>query len=232
MSEKLGKAIKVAREAKDLDQVMLGKQLGVTKSAVNQWESGKNVPDRKRQSKLAQLLDLDPAMIHALATGEEWPPAPVQISMLDEVPSRPADNQPAPQSQPPTRPDLPVWSAVEGGDDGAIILTDHPIDYIWRPDDMKQVRDGLAFYVVGSSMSPAIDHGDLVVVNPSKPIKGGVDCVFIHEQADGTMLGLVKRLVRHSPDRWVVKQFDPAKQFELSRAKWTKAWRIVEKRYG
>jgi len=130
------------------------------------------------------------------------------------------------------RPDLPVWAAVEGGEDGAVILTSAPIDYIRRSERLIQVKDAFAFYVIGSSMSPAIDHGDQVVVHPTKPVRGGSDAVFIRELPDGTMVGLIKRLIRSTGDRWIVRQFEPEKQFELSKAKWPRAWLIVEKRYG
>jgi phage repressor protein C with HTH and peptisase S24 domain len=81
-------------------------------------------------------------------------------------------------------------------------------------------------------MSPAIEHGDQVVVNPVVPVRPGADCVFLHEDGNGTMMALVKRLLRQSAEHWRVRQFNPPRDFDLSKKKWTKALVITEKRYG
>jgi phage repressor protein C with HTH and peptisase S24 domain len=81
-------------------------------------------------------------------------------------------------------------------------------------------------------MSPAIEHGDQVVVNPAIPPRPGCDCVFIHDDGDGQMRALVKRLVKSNADSWRVKQFNPAKEFDLPKRRWPKAMMITEKRYG
>lgn len=221
----IGKQIEAAMIRANKKPVDIARHLNITESAVSQWFAKDAGPKTARLGDLAEYLE---TTVDFLTRDT----APTQGALFSPREPQTADAASSMRPSAPTRPDLPVWAAVEGGEDGAIIITSEPIDYIWRPDDMIRTRDGWAFYVIGSSMSPAIDHGDLVVVNPAKPIKGGVDCVFVHEQEDGTLLGMVKRLVRANSDRWTVKQFEPAKQFDLSRKKWAKAWRIVEKRYG
>jgi phage repressor protein C with HTH and peptisase S24 domain len=81
-------------------------------------------------------------------------------------------------------------------------------------------------------MSPAIEHGDQVVVNPSLLPAVGKDHVFLQTQEDGTILALVKRLLRVGSSSWRVRQFNPPKDFELPKAKWAKALMISEKRVG
>lgn len=46
------------------------------------------------------------------------------------------------------------------------------------------------------------------------------------------MLALVKRLLRHTADHWRVRQFNPPRDFDLSKKKWSRALVITEKRYG
>jgi len=133
---------------------------------------------------------------------------------------------------PSGRPDVPVWASARAGDEGAIILTPDPIDYIRRSERMQGVKDPFAFYVVGGSMSPAIEHGDQVVVNPSLPVRPGVDCVFIQELPDGTRLALVKRLLRQTAKVWHVRQFDPRKDYDLPKSKWRVAYMAPEVRRG
>ena len=224
MSE-LGDAIRAGRERTGLTQAELAGEFGISKSAVNQWESGKNVPDARKLGRLVQLLGLDPAVAAGVpqetrgahAAGVDGNPSPTRL--LRESPTG-------------GRPDIPVWASAEAGHDGAMVLVNDPIDYIRRSERMLGVRHPFAFYVIGTSMSPAIEHGDQVVIHPGMPPQPGRDHVFLQQQPDGTMLALVKRLVRPTTTAWKVRQFNPARDFELSRSKWSKALMITEKRVG
>jgi phage repressor protein C with HTH and peptisase S24 domain len=81
-------------------------------------------------------------------------------------------------------------------------------------------------------MNPAIEHGDQVIVNPSLLPTPGKDHVFLQTEEDGTILALVKRLLRVGATSWKVRQYNPEKDFELPKAKWAKALMITEKRMG
>ena len=124
--------------------------------------------------------------------------------------------------------DLPVYASAEGGG-GAIIITSEPMDFIRRPEPLLSVRDGYACYVIGDSMSPAYEQGDLLLVHPGRPARPGDDCAFIHDQGDGTQQALVKRLLRSTTEKWRVRQFTPAKDFDLDRSQWHKVQLIVGK---
>ena len=97
MSE-LGDAIRAAREAKHLSQVALAQYFGISKSAVNQWESGKNIPDQRKIAALAEKLELDPALLVRLAGIPAAGGTPVAV--MSPVPT------------PPGRPDIPVWASA------------------------------------------------------------------------------------------------------------------------
>src|SRR5438477_6743677 len=150
----LSEAIRAGRLAKGMDQVQLAAAFGITKSAVNQWESGKNVPDQRKLAKLVEILELDPAVAVGLPSRAGETP---RVAYSRELP-------------PDSRPDIPVWASAQAGQDGALILTPDPIDFIHRSERLRGVRNPFAFYVVGTSMSPAIEHGDQVVVNPAIPV--------------------------------------------------------------
>jgi phage repressor protein C with HTH and peptisase S24 domain len=125
-----------------------------------------------------------------------------------------------------------VWAAAQAGEDGALILVPDPVDYIYRSERMRGVRNPFAFQIVGSSMSPALEHGDQVVINPALLVRPGVDCVFIQQQRDGTFLALVKRLLRQTADSWHVRQYDPRRDFDLAKKKWPRAHVVAEIRRG
>lgn len=194
-------------------QAGLARAMGKDAAAVNRMLKG------DRQIKLSEV----PAILGYLeAVPPGGDPTKAYTQMVKRLPP-PAEQGPA---------EVPVWASAEAGSDGAMVLTSEPIDYIRRSERMQGVKNPFAFYVIGSSMSPAIEHGDQVVVNPAVPVRPGVDCVFVHEDGSGTMLALVKRLLRSGPDSWRVRQFNPAKDFDLSKKKWAKALCITEKRYG
>jgi phage repressor protein C with HTH and peptisase S24 domain len=126
------------------------------------------------------------------------------------------------------RADLPVYASAEGGG-GAIIITNEPIDYVRRPEPLLSVRDSYGCYVIGDSMSPAYEQGDLLLIHPGRPVRPNDDCVFVRDPGDGSQHALVKRLLRITPEKWRVRQFNPARDFDLDRGQWQKVQLIVGK---
>lgn len=228
----LGKVIKAARVAKGLTQDDVGRAFGVTKSAVNQWESGKNVPDGRKLHRLAEILGLDPATILAASRSPGVEPPPLFPSPPPRPPASTAALDRGPATAPGLAipgPDIPVWASVAAGNgEGMMILTDTPIDYIRRSDHIANAVDPFAFYIVGDSMEERFYQGDQVVVNRSLPLRPGDDCVFIAQGEDGQLRGLVKRLMRSTAETWKVRQLNPRKDFDLPKRPWSKAYRIVE----
>jgi transcriptional regulator with XRE-family HTH domain len=80
----LGDAIRAAREARRLSQAALARYFAITRSAVNQWESGKNIPDLRKLSALAEILELDPALLVHLASlrASPEPPEPQAVRVV------------------------------------------------------------------------------------------------------------------------------------------------------
>ena len=181
------------------------------------------------QAGLARALGKDAAAVNRMLKGDRQIKAnelPVIAAYLNSTPPG-TDEQGYPLSiravqQGGDRADVAVWASAEAGADGAMVLTSEPIDYIRRSERMQGVKNPFAFYVIGTSMSPAIEHGDQVVVNPAIPPRPGCDCVFIHDDGDGSMRALVKRLVKSNADSWRVKQYNPAKEFDLPKRRWPK----------
>jgi phage repressor protein C with HTH and peptisase S24 domain len=191
------------------------------------------------QAGLARALGKDAAAVNRMLKGERLIKANEIPAILGYLKATPPDDGTGlysqaiqPMAQSSDKPDVPVWASAEAGSDGSIVLTTEPIDYIRRSERMQGVKSPFAFYVIGASMSPAIEHGDQVVVNPAIPARPGTDCVFIHEDGTGTMLALVKRLLKSTTDHWRVRQYNPPKDFDLPKKKWAKALCITEKRYG
>ncbi len=66
--KQMGGRIHQLRQKKELTQVALAEELGVTSQAISKWERGQSFPDVSRLDELAELLDVTVAY---LLTGEE-----------------------------------------------------------------------------------------------------------------------------------------------------------------
>lgn len=63
----IGETIKIRREELGLDQLELGRQVGVGQQTVSRWETGAAVPKANRLAVLAEVLQLDSEYVHRMA---------------------------------------------------------------------------------------------------------------------------------------------------------------------
>ena len=112
-----------------------------------------------------------------------------------------------------------------------MIVDATPIDWVARAEPLLNVRDGFAVYVVGESMEPAYRQGDMILVHPTRPPYRGADVLLTRRLEDGTLAAMIKELVRWTAEVWVVRQHNPAREFELDRADWQQV-QVVEGRYN
>lgn len=208
-SQPIGRRVRDARIALGMSQDDLAKAAGTTQTTVEKIENSKSTRSR-----------FLPAVFSVLRLPLEEL-APSGATVLGSTIAR---RVPPPVTS--TR-DLPVYSSAEGGPGGTIFSTD-PIDYVVRPDPLANVKAGYAMYVVGDSMSPAFEQGDLILINPSLPYRGGDD-VLIYRVEDGAYQAAVKRLRRATPDAWQLEQFNPAKNLSLPRRDWPTCHVIIGK---
>jgi transcriptional regulator with XRE-family HTH domain len=128
--------------------------------------------------------------------------------------------------------DLPVHAAAEGGK-GHIIVTSDPVEWVMRPAPLATVRGGYGLIIVGESMCPEFEPGDIALVNPHLPSVPDTTCVFYSEVNEGSVRASVKRLIRVAADAWLVRQWNPPAgdkpDFKLPRSEWPKAHRTVGK---
>lgn len=126
---------------------------------------------------------------------------------------------------------IPVYSAAEGGT-GVMVVSTDPIDRVMRPWFMREVRDGFAVLIVGESMEPAFEAGDLAIVNPRLPAVRNKTMIFTTSTEGGEFKASIKRLLRWDADHWFVRQFNEPKDFALPRREWPNALRVVGKLEG
>jgi len=205
----IGKRIESAMIRAGKKPVDVAKRLKITESAVSQWFAKDTGPKSVRLSELASFLG---TTVDSLITDQEG-----------SLGAPPSGAMPPPMALSAGRPDLAVYASAAGGPEGAWVLSGDAIAWIHRDQRLVGVRDAFACYVVGESMFPAYEHGNLLLVNPAVPPNAGDDCLLIQEASDGARYALIKRLVRFNSTSWTVKQWNPDKTFSLPRKEWQRA---------
>ncbi len=164
-------------------------------------------PRRDTLEKLAGVLECS---FEWLATGR-GPMEPLPDSGIygDGGPAMPAREQ-MPQ-------DIPVMGTAAGGLAGAFQMqSGQAIDHVRRPPGIASAIDVYAIYVVGDSMVPRFEEGELVYVSGKRPARPG-DYVIVQtrDEAD-EVTAWCKKLVRRDARNIELEQFNPAKSFSLS----------------
>lgn len=126
---------------------------------------------------------------------------------------------------------FPVFAAARGGAEGHQIVTFEPIDYVKRPQFLENVKDAYALYIMGDSMVPAFEQGDMALVHPHLPPARDKNVVLYHVPpfTDAEAEAMVKRLVGFDDRDWNLRQYQPAKDFTVTRSDWRYCHRIVGK---
>lgn len=127
---------------------------------------------------------------------------------------------------------MPVYAAAMGGD-GHILVSFEQIDEIKRPAELENVKGGYGLLIKGDSMVPAINEGDLALVNPHLPPLRGANAILYHTPPEGgDAEAIVKQLVNWTDREWHLKQWNPLLEFSEFRADWPICHRLVGTYYG
>lgn len=119
--------------------------------------------------------------------------------------------------------DLPVMGAVKGGSEGFYFNEGEPKEFVTRPSGLDGVANAFALYVDGDSMEPRYFAGEILYVNPNRPVTR--NCFVAVELQDGQ--GLIKQFVKRSDDTVVLRQFNPAKDLRLAAGTVKRMYRIT-----
>lgn len=112
---------------------------------------------------------------------------------------------------------LEVRGMAEGGPDGWNLWNGDVIQYIARPANLIGVNGAYAVYILGTSMEPRYNQGELAHIHPSKPVTPG--CFVLVQKKPKTAgeppYAVIKRLVRRSGSKIVLASLSPAREFEI-----------------
>ena len=158
------------RRRRKLTQATIATALGVSQSAVAQWEAGRSFPAPELAAKIEKLTG-----VRFLAEDREL-----------------AQNRGALEK----RGRLRIIGLPAPGDDERILVDDEPHGEIVAPPQLEGVAEARAVYVRGRSMEPRYYPGEIVYLNPLRPPNPG-DFVFLtlREPGFAAAVGYVRQYV-------------------------------------
>lgn len=238
---RVGRLLAQARDDKGWSLQAVADRLGVSRSAVNQWELGITQPDNDRVPEVLGLLSIDAntymqAVDHDSRKSASAPQRDIDAERSQKARSlREADSREmprrgrlrgdasafAPVRSPPD--ELPVYGAQEIGG-GAMKLTQTAVE---DTQPVPYSAEAFDVYVASDSMSPAYERGDRVRIFPSRPITPGRDVLLLSAPLQDGADAAIRRLVEITETHWVCKQWNPERETKLSRKDWPIAYRIV-----
>lgn len=210
-SNDIGTIVRAAREKAGLTQAELAQRVGAKQQTIGKIEDGIT---KKSSYLLAISMQLGiPG--EKLAVGKR----PTTVTKI-----------PAAELLTDKR-DLPIHSSARGGR-GELIVSTEPIEYLLRPEPLEGVLKGYGIRIVGESMMPELDEGDIALVHPHLLPARDQTCVFYSEM-HGEARAIIKRLVRFTDTLWHVRQWNPPAgekaDYTLPRKEWTICHRVVGK---
>lgn len=217
MPETMGDRLRRARKFAKLNQDQLAESLGVNQTTVSRWENGDGALEEETSRRIVELTKVNWLWFWA-GEGEMAPGHKNDIRDQFSLAQMARDIPKSSYAVHDLPPDIPVYGVAACGDDGCFILnTGVPIDYTRRGPGIQRLSGVFAVYISGDSMSPWKESGQLVYVDPHRPVSIN-DYILIELRPDGDgepPRAYIKRLVRRSASSVTVKQFSPEKTFDL-----------------
>ena len=123
---------------------------------------------------------------------------------------------------------LPVRGTAVGGDEGDFIFNGEEVDYVSRLPSLSGVKEAFALYITGDSMFPRFEHGDTAIVHPGRPLEPGKDVIVeLHGQDGEPGPCFLKRLVRRSGGKVILRQFNPDGEIDIDSKRVKAIFRVL-----
>lgn len=198
--------IREIRKARGMTLKQLADQIGVTEVSASRYEKEDQRLTLPLLHKIAAALDCTPADLMGEAGGDSGPapkpPVPTHDVDLASIRDLPGVTTMAR--------DLPVQGTAAGGDNGDFELNGQTVDYVRRPPALAGLANAFAIYLVGDSMEPRFEAGNLLFVHPGRPVSPGCDVLIeLHAEHGETGHCMVKTLVRQTAGKYILKQYNP-----------------------
>ena len=218
--------LKEAMDEAGMGKADLARRSGVPYDSVSKYvDGGVEAPRGDRLKRLAEALE-----VNRLWLTEGVGPKRNGVNLMTNTniaePSQDAHSDTFQSSWPR---DVPVYGTAAGNDAGAVQLNEgEVVDLVRRPPGLVGARRVYGLYVVGDSMVPKFEPGELIYVHPDRPCRPG-DYVVVQIQAADhePAQTFVKRLKRRTERVLHLTQFNPETTMELDSTRVVAIHRIL-----
>ena len=204
-----------------LNMSQVSTRLGRNRAYIHQFiDRGipKRLPGAVR-SQLAEILDVDEGRL--VPPGVKWTaPAKSQRPRSEAEGFRPETTGSN---------DIPILGTAFGSEAAAdFMFNGEVIDYIRCPPALAKAKGCFAIRVVGDSMIPRFEPGNIVVVQAGRvPSVNDYVVIELNGKDGGPGPGFIKRLIAYSSDHIVCEQFNPRKKLEFKIGDIKTLYRVV-----
>lgn len=244
----VAKNLRLLRRIRGLTLEELSEQVGISVSYLSRIESGNRRVTEPLLLKLSELLQCDPTEILSDTPPEKQIASlgfssltfqrhnsPEKVSELMSLLEKVAGQL---QSNTLTTQQLPIFTshyfknAALPHDDTAVsssldgVPLNEPSDWLPCPPELSQVKTAFAYYVVNKEMSPRYNPGDVVFVNPQKPLMPGC-YVLLLKNDDTTQL---RQFINSNGQVFIFKSHQDNTEQELNIAQIKGIYRVVGSR--
>ena len=207
------------REAAGIADHELARLVGTSQPQINRLENGERRLTVEWLNKIAGALNKQPEDLlkppnetenkNVNAVSQKEPPkvATTNSLPLELPPNAGLSNEPVQR----TRRRIDILGRAAGGKEGKFILNGEKQGYIFAPPSVEAASNPYALYVIGTSMEPRYEDGEMVVANPDVPYgKGSYVVVQLFTDEEGVFECYVKRFVSFGKEL-VLEQLNPPK---------------------
>src|SRR5918911_2758943 len=183
----------------------LARRVNTSKQTIDKIERGESLKSRYLPE-IARELGVSLEEINPKFADGAQPSPPVRSRRADRA------------SDPAIVRDLPVYGCAEASD-GTILITFQPIDYLRRPTPLLHVEDAYAVLMDGSTMVPALEPGDLALINPRLFPRKGMTALFLQEGEEAAR-AMLRRYEGQTDRIWKAFQWQPHRPISLEKSEW------------
>jgi phage repressor protein C with HTH and peptisase S24 domain len=204
------------RQRAGLSMQALADLAGTSAPQINKLEKGERRLTVDWMVRLGRALSVDPKELMLIEEG-----ATEAVPLGGGSPAPNLGSTPVHFS----KPDLPVLGRPRGGPGGGLILPvePQPVDWTYRPPQLRGVADAFAVYAGDDSMHPMYKHGQTLWVHPHLPAKPGDGVLVIMGEDEG----VVRELVQRGESEILLRQYRPEIDSTVPQAAIRAVYRII-----
>lgn len=217
-----GSVLRTARKQRGFVLREVAAAAGTSPQAVANWERDANDISMENLRKVSAYLGID---AEAAVRGElRYSDAAGDLSEAERVSEV---GLPALGAK-----DVQVLGVSVGGDDADFTFNGETVEYVRRPPGIAGLKNVFATQVIGTSMIPRYEPGELIYCGGRAPVPGDHVVIEMFPEAGSKVgKGFVKKLLKRTPSLIICGQYNPPRddvEFDAYAIKGI--WRVIPTR--